>query len=1189
MNVIQNFKRRYIPYARHGSVLKFDTGGWFDSLNDVDDYSTLGLYGYYYDKDNKNWYLNDAREQGTQSTLNDYNYGYDNKDWNIRDLEETDNYKNFFNALTDQDGNLTSLGQKYLKQQAQLNQSWVNKWFTKGNDGNYSWKGNYSPSQTEYGSNGDITNARIFFNRIAFDQKLSQGHNVLKGNLYRNKEGKYKLLTDNDLSKYQLVSDDGNYLWNVYTDDTGINTGNGDEESGNIDLENGSGRLGGYQNYDLSGLNMNWKSSLNLLPEAIATYRTLMNRRSNNKIADVMQKSLHTPLHNPFEKNSPITGDFASMKYASEQAYHDMYTAGKNFQTSDASLALANQREIQNDAYAKVRKGQLADNEAIQESLERQRKNRHESIENRNEVANDNIDALAKTSWKRGQIEASRQRLNRKQSDYLWKYFGNEAQKNREEQQYNNLLYGSKYLKSQYDLQKNIVDSYFKQRYPGKNIDTIPEYIDAVSQLRSGYLENTGKFANSYKWRKPTGLSISYNGKTYNNFNDWWSNYLSSIEDPKKKSAKHGVKLFPKMRFKNGGKPVILFKKKFQEGGEFDDYFYAADVGYDSSKSTKSSAATTTKSSDDDLTDKDILNLFKDIDGLPNEMVLKVNEFKQELQYANITGDNVSTLASSYLNTLLDLQILKQNKKKYDDAMQTAKENGSLNEIALSSDGRSYIAQTKDGKLVTVKPQQYKNNKSKYALLTNAQLAQLRAYQPELVNNQSIFNIIQNSVGFDSFQKALNLANITLGTRGQNTAGSVVLENDISKAQKGMAALQLLNQNEKIQLLSSMYDSGSGKYRYSKRTQSNLEDIAAYMNYLVAALPNNMKLWATTKTKQTNPNLAAYELIKTYLSGKISTQDDFNVYYSSSSKGSGGGDGSSASDKKDDQKIGFWGQVQRGMGGTPTIVQIQKGTTNMSVSGIQYGMSEGMEMSYQSLKQYLQDSKLPYIKSAKITFGDQVLADYNDIAINGADGITVATLPKNPDGTVNFSMMDEFTKITEKLQAEDLHPGDPDYNRRLNEEIEKSGKFPSLYKNGHLNIESYGNFILINGIASDKTRIKEGNSQKRISLGDTGSEWIVHNQDYEEDLIGALSTDDKEYDINQQDFWEPDWTPWKTHDFVYQGVIYIPINNNLINGMNADDEDMKMPSAESFEKNAQDWRKRMSAGSTSTDLLIGNS
>jgi len=53
------------------------------------------------------------------------------------------------------------------------------------------------------------------------------------------------------------------------------------------------------------------------------------------------------------------------------------------------------------------------------------------------------------------------------------------------------------------------------------------------------------------------------------------------------------------------------------------------------------------------------------------------------------------------------------------------------------------------GKLSTVSPETFKENKDKYMPITNAQLAQMRQTDPKLAFNSNIATVINNAVGPD--------------------------------------------------------------------------------------------------------------------------------------------------------------------------------------------------------------------------------------------------------------------------------------------------------------------------------------------------------------------------------------------------------------------------------------------------------
>ena len=948
----------------------------------------------------------------------------------------------------------------------------------------------------------------------------------------------------------------------------------------------------GPSNQELSDYFKGWnnnnvgefKKDFNIWPEIFATANVLNSNRAVDKARDTLLDAWHPLLQNPVEYSSPIYGDFYTMKNASRMAAQNQYKASQA-QTSDMSLHMANQRDIQNDADQLIWKGQQADNAAIRKSLDEQVKNRHKSIESRVQTANANAKSINETNKERAEIKADAIQQKASNWNKLLKYGFDETYANRANRRNANMQISATELSNQLKNQTDSFTDWYKMRYNKTDEDLANDglYANLINAMYNEYYGNVNQLYRHPNWY------YNYSGNGNNYINQVLNSYFGETKEKEQEETtkqKQGGKLIEKKSFVNRNKPVIDFSKQsYQLGGKFLKFYTeASDFNPDRTKKASTASVSTKTKSDDDLSEKDIFNLIKDIDGLPNEMSAVLNSFKKLLKYSNITGANSSALSSMYLKSLYQLKVINQNKKLFDDAYKKSLDKNALDQAAITPNGM-FVVQDSEGGISTVTPQAYYSNSSKYRMLSNGDLAELRRFSPSMVGDSSSFTVLGNPISAQTVQEHFNRANIALVSQSTDQYSGSVL---FSAAQKGLYAIQELSDRDRQQLLTSMANTGTGLYEYSKRTKSNLQNIQAYLNYLIASVPYRAKVWMTTVTDETDPNKAAIKYVSMWLAGHTEIEQQFDVQYKGS-KSSVGGSGSSDGS----QKIGFWGQVQRGMGGTPTVVQIQKENAFLQVNGIQYGMSEGMQMGYQSLKTYLEDSKLPYIRSAKITFGDQVLADYDDVAINGADGITVATLPKNSDGTVNFKQLLEFNKITKKLEAENLHPGDPDYNKRLNEEIEANGNLPSIYKDGHLNTEYYGNFILATGLASDKTLVKDGNSQKRISIGDTGSEWLQHNQDYEEDLVEALSTDDKEYELDHEDIFELKEVhatryPIFGYDHVYQGVIYIPINNNLINGMNADDEDMKVPAAEKFDRDAQDWQKRMSAGNSSADLLIGD-
>ena len=237
---------------------------------------------------------------------------------------------------------------------------------------------------------------------------------------------------------------------------------------------------------------------------------------------------------------------------------------------------------------------------------------------------------------------------------------------------------------------------------------------------------------------------------------------------------------------------------KFQQGGSFDAFFTEyRPIQTQAPRRTQqreSGSQSSSKGSNDNekgkLTEKDIFTMIKDIDGLPNEMQTLVSNLMKTFQISNLTGINTNSLATTYLSNLYQLKIAQQNKVKYDEAVKNASQNGAMQEPAISPDGK-LIVQTQDGGIHTVSLETYFSNKDRYSPLTVSNIAHLRAYDTDFNNNQTSFDIINNSMGFEAFQKLVDTAKVKLGTTEYVRSGYFSAE---GQASKGLQLIQRLKQ-----------------------------------------------------------------------------------------------------------------------------------------------------------------------------------------------------------------------------------------------------------------------------------------------------------------------------------------------------------------------------------------------------------
>ena len=319
---------------------------------------------------------------------------------------------------------------------------------------------------------------------------------------------------------------------------------------------------------------------------------------------------------------------------------------------------------------------------------------------------------------------------------------------------------------------------------------------------------------------------------------------------------------------------------KHQKGGNLDAFFTTyVPVQIQAPNQTSSqqrSSGNSQSSEKGKLTEKDFFDMLKDIDGLPNEMNAIVGNLMNTFRLSTLTGVDPGDLATTYLSNLYQVKVASQNKAAYDKAVEQANKNGSMAEPAISMDGK-LVVQNADGKITTVSLSNYFENKDQYAPLTVSNLANLRAYSPELAYNPEVFNIITNSMGFESFQELLSKVTQTLGSSEYTRSG--MFSSD-GQASKGLELLMTLGKDDRLQAMGSVTAEGLYKYKVIDKTQ--LQQINSMLSYITSVLPDRAKTWAAFKMGTSDKNKATRDLVFQYLLSGNSQQHTIDVDYQGS-------------------------------------------------------------------------------------------------------------------------------------------------------------------------------------------------------------------------------------------------------------------------------------------------------------------
>lgn len=632
---------------------------------------------------------------------------------------------------------------------------------------------------------------------------------------------------------------------------------------------------------------------------------------------------------------------------------------------------------------------------------------------------------------------------------------------------------------------------------------------------------------------------------------------------------------------------------KFQQGGSFDAFFTeyrpVQTQAPRRSQQREPRGQGSSKGSDDNekgkLTEKDLFNMIKEIDGLPNEMRALVTNLMNTFQMSNLTGTDINSLATTYLSNLYQLKIAQQNKTKYDEALKNAQQNGAMQEPAISPDGK-LIVQTEDGEVRTIGLDTYFNNRDKYSPLTVSNIAHLRAYDSDFNNNQTSFDIINNSMGFESFQKLVETAKANLGSTDYTRNGYFSAE---GQASKGLALLKTLQQDDQVQAMGSV--TAEGLYEYKIIDKNQLQQIKALTSYISALFPDRAKTWAAWKLQTPDKNKATQDLVLQYLLSGQTTSHQFDItYHGTMDHAMGKTKDKSGSSKEEDPKEGFWRQVQSGKGGDDSTFNLLVKEGTMSVDGKFYGATPGPGQNC-SLGDYLTQSGVGYmVKNPKvITFGDAKIStdSFNDVMVNASSGAYVVTLPVNEEGKVYLEVVELFSDFNDELKVSGLQPGSQEYQRK-SQELLKQPKYAMLATfigaDGKLKPSNSGQFLALEGLTTGKAAAISDRSGKKGSFDDLNPSNFIINAGNDEELYrvleeGLSNKDRGEYKLDHNII------SWN-NDKIYKGNIYIPLTTNPINSMNADENEIKESTARKYEEAQQVWNKRNTQGSVDSNILI---
>lgn len=450
-NTVSEMLLDNIPYAKQriGQIQTHGNGGiifaqqgtklpWYNGIDDFDvnkfssnwgntlyGINNKGVYGTSYGNSGRG--MNDSRYK-TDQNFSDYTQKGQSY---ASEVENQQPYKDFTNSLLSaaqeytnaqdkssfNDNNNVFLRWAHLVDKGLPSNS-TSTFFNQNGNLRTSWKVTNKDSYMR-GPREAITNLSDYISSIRNDQLLANRHNDLmkEGTRYFYndmngvkhwvspeiaKSGKYQVSTNG------IKSVDGITNWTDYelTGVSGNNPQQSTQESNqsNISPTQESNKPNWLQENGL-------KLAQDIAPLAVGAGRLFDSLHTNNKVADVVRKSIRPVLKNTYELYSPVTGAFSEMQLRNRQAADVRRQAAQPY-TSDASLNAARSLDANRQATDLQYQGFLADDKEILRTKQEALKRQEDNIARRTDTANFNRASINQSNRELAQIEAGRLKSN---------------------------------------------------------------------------------------------------------------------------------------------------------------------------------------------------------------------------------------------------------------------------------------------------------------------------------------------------------------------------------------------------------------------------------------------------------------------------------------------------------------------------------------------------------------------------------------------------------------------------------------------------------------------------------------------------------------------------------------------------------------------------------------------------------
>ena len=1048
-----------------------------------------------------------------------------------------------------------------------------------------SFLGNYSlgASNSQYSLNG----AQPIEDPLKLNTKIKVGR-YSDGKLY-NQFGREITPEEFATGKYQLSSD----LGPLQIGDTQI-------FQSNVEKSNGFNIYDDEQNNIKSTINKQGLLNKDNLANILEFTGSAIAASVNNKIADRALEAEKPFLQDISESHRSVYGDYRA-QVEGEKVAAKLRNAASQPLTSDGALQQQTMMNAQIKGQEYIDKGNAQDEALIKQTRETAWQQEKENQEQRQSVAMQNKQAMLMTEKNKAQIESIRDSNNFSQvvapfiSNRIQDLRAKSAEQKYYQDVYDNALVDNEVWSDTSDLSPEELE--LQKIFLTRGEDGVTSYINGDKTKEQTWLNLSQRKENAI-FRKRAELrgvqlnpqlsTISAANSSYGIFGNSNPNYFQyhktggtiykarlvkrtrdndrhakNVESNRKIAAKFLEKAIDSLyTYKDVeiiAKPTKNKKRKYQAGGGLPF------VGFSASLATSERGATTKKkesSEDNDLTTKDILELLKDLNGLPSD-IDSIESYLKNFVISSTSDpfglESSSSIASRYMNVLSKIKKAKANKEWFDKAYDKLRDNDALDEYAINNEGKFIGINVNTGDYKWFSPQQIESGEAyEYQLLTNSNLLDIRARDKNTAFNSTLIQEAANGVSMQQINDHISKIIQNLGSDKTQTQ---VFGDQSKEVLNGLKQLQIAAQEVGQDL------SISQLYEASVFTENQANQAKSALSYIYSTLPKNMKSLLFIKAGSTE---GAEELINQLVNSKLSSTNKLE-FSPKNKKGSGSSNSKTGNVTIDGLELSPAQMLQQGFGEREVITIQDSSSTGLQVNAITMPVTtKGNEpLGAATLEDVATSQYGGILNFTNASMGGQIIPfeGRRNIAVDGSK-IYSMYLPIDQDAFIkgdiipDISLIDKVNEVNKVIKERQLTTP-----QEINAVYEEAGLPVYLNDNGTVVPGFYRRFGVLNGTAIDNAFGKTFVESKYLKK--TDDENIINNAI---SIMNQGRSKEDRIEYDSKNFFNFGGLLGE-YDTIYQGTIFIPMSNDVFLGIAGSGKTVTSTEANDLEAQQQQQEK----------------